>query len=215
MAGVKFVLTRVDELDTPFIARARDLGHEVSSIAVTTTHYRELDDVAGELDGRSYRTVVLTSRRAARYLPLVATLPDATLACVGPTTRDAVRWEGRSIVADPTNAATLSQLVSDEPLVWLAGSPHREDFIAGVTARGLSCDVVEVYQTVPSDLTHAQRQLIAQADMVLCAAPSAWSAVSAWVSPTGRVVALRASSVPPEVENRQVVEGWDELLAGE
>ena len=215
MAGVKFLLTRVDELDSSFIVRARDLGHEVDAIAVTTTRYRELSDVSTELDGRAYRTVVLTSRRAARYVPLVTTLPDAVLACVGPTTRDAVTWEGRSIVAAPANAATLSQLVSEAPLVWLAGSPHREDFITGVTARGLACDIVEVYETVPVNLRAEEHDLIGQADVVLCAAPSAWSAVSEWVSPAHRIVALRASSVPSEVANRQVVERWDELLQGE
>ena len=215
MAGVRIVLTRVDELDAPFMARAHGLGHDVAQIAVTTTRYRELDDVAKELDGRSYRTIVLTSRRAARYVPVVNRLPDATLACVGPTTRDAVKWDGRSIVADPANAATLSQLVIDAPLIWLAGSPHREDFISGIAARGLVCDIVEVYQTVSQVLTDDERAILSQADMVLCAAPSAWSAVSELVSPVSRVVALRASSIPPDVSNRQVVEQWDELLEGE
>ena len=210
---MKIVLTRIDELDREFITRARDAGHEVTAMAATTTQFVSPEQVAAAVATRPYLTIVVTSRRAAPYVSLVARTPETVLACVGPTTRDAVTWEGPSIVALPSNAATLGQLVVAEPMVWLAGSPHREDFMTALTARGLSCDVVEVYRTVAAELDDAQRDALATADAVLCAAPSAWAAVSDVVAPTTRVVALRASSVPEEVPHRLVVERFEELLA--
>jgi uroporphyrinogen-III synthase len=210
---VKIFLSRHDGLDDDFVELATDRGHDVRRVEVTETIYRERAEVAAELHDLVAATIIVTSRRAAPYVDLVTRHDACVLACVGPTTRSAVSWEGPALVAEPANAATLGTLVSASPIVWLAGVQRRPDLSDVLRARGLSCHIVEVYDTHARALSETEQHEVETADLVICAAPSSWVAIAPFVRTSATVVSLRASSVPRDVTNRRVVGSLSELVA--
>ncbi len=209
------------------VALTRELGHnedlrrlvgdlaEVVEVPLTRTHYRDLADVGSELAalaGGPYATLVVTSARAVRYVPLaleVAT-DHVDLLSVGPATTRALAEAGLGVAAQSAGTALdLVDVVAEYPVLILAALGGREELAEALASRGVACDVVACYETVGVELDAAQGASLRGADVVFIGAPSAWRVARPYVRPDAWVL-VPGPTTRDEVaaEHGRVTLGW-------
>ena len=195
---------------------------EVVEIPLTTTAFRDAGEVEAEIrasrDVGAFRTLVATSARVERYLPLAARAlgPDPVVASVGPATTRVLERAGLRVTHESLGGALdLIASVNEGPVLILAATGGREELTAALRSRGVACAVVECYATRGVALGEAERAALGRADVVFIGAPSAWRVAreavrsDAWVLVPGAttLAAVRAG-------HERCVVGWGPAFAG-
>jgi uroporphyrinogen-III synthase len=172
---------------------------EVVEVPLTATAFRTEQSVAEELAAKvttAPACVVVTSSRSARFVAaaLAVSNPDAPLIVVGEDSAASVRGavgDRRNIVVAPGRSATsVAQCVPDGPALALSAAHPRPELDAELARRGIELVRVACYSTIPVRLVLEQREVLAAADVVVVAAPSAWAVARSVVSHDATVVAL-------------------------
>ncbi|MFZ1063628.1 MAG: uroporphyrinogen-III synthase [Acidimicrobiales bacterium] len=192
----------------------------VEEVPLTTTKYRERGDVEAQLEAsayyRAFWSLVVTSARSGDYVEsaMRALRRGAAVYSVGPaTTRLLVSHDIVVSAESATTALDLAPLVRRGPVLELGAAAAREDLSRALRERGLIVEHVACYETVAMELSTAQRETLALADVVFIGAPSAWSVAKDFVAPSSWVVVpgVTTGDVVREVHAR-VLEGWDPSL---
>ena len=195
---------------------------EVVEIPLTTTAFRDPGEVEAEVRASgavgAFRTLVVTSARAERYLRAAARAlgPDPVIASVGRATTRVLDGAGLRVTHESSGGALdLIASVTEGPVLVLAAAGGREELTDALRSRDVACVVVECYATTGVELDHGDRAALGRADVVFIGAPSAWRVAreavraDAWVLVPGAttLAAVRAS-------HERCVVGWGPAFAG-
>jgi uroporphyrinogen-III synthase len=215
------VLTREPPRNARLAAALRGLA-EVAEVPVTATVYRTEAAVAEEIASAVVEPaacVIVTSSRAARFaaLALAAAREAAPVVVVGDQSAAAVRsaiGDARPIVVAPGRSATsVAQCVTGGPALALSAARPRHELDDELARRGIGLFRVTCYETVPERLALEQRELLAGADVVVVAAPSAWRVVRSVVASDATVVALGTTTATAVARDHDhVVNGGGDAL---
>jgi uroporphyrinogen-III synthase len=182
--AVRVVVLRVGDRDDEIAAELRARGADAVTVTVATVDDRpdaEVRSQVGALD--RFAWVALTSPNAARRLGLwAASLPSSLrIGAVGPATARAI--ESLGLVADAVagdgTAAGLARELDVGPVLFLAAKHARRDLVDALEARGIECDVVVTYDTVPRMLGVAEVDALEACEAVVAASPGGIEAVAA------------------------------------
>jgi uroporphyrinogen-III synthase len=210
---VKIVLTREAGLRA-LVGNIYPSDATVSHVPLTTTDYRELDDV--ELDLRSlvdygaFRALVVTSARTAECVPSArgALSSDGRVLSVGPATTQMLVDHG--VVVSAQAQAVALDLVDQlpvGPVLILGARVMREELHDALEARGVTVAHVACYETLPVELSPDETALLRDADVVEIGAPSAWSVARDHVAPGAWVVVPGATTAEAvRVDHERVLE---------
>ncbi len=204
LLGRKVVVTRTRTQASELSARLRALG--AAPVEVPVIEVTDPSDGGDALQEalarvRSYDWLVLTSPNGAERLCSVLRdgrqLGDVQLAVIGPGTRDALarhRLEADLMPERYVAEGLLDALLQHEPeggrALLVRAEVARDVLPDGLRAAGWEVDVVPAYRTVPVRPDDAQRELVADADVVTFTSSST---VTAFVESFG------ADAVPPIV----------------
>lgn len=216
---VNIVLTREDGFNgtlralTPSSAIVRE-------VPLTRTLYRALTDVQAELENsghyQSFWSLVVTSPRSADYFDTAirACQRGVSIFSVGPATTRALASHDIAVTgeADAT-AGDLATLIRRGPVLEVGARTMRDELPAALEGRGIIVVRVACYETVPVELTSAQRDVLANADVVFIGAPSTWGVAQGIVSSEAWVVVPGPTTgdVVRQTHGR-VLEGWEPTL---
>jgi uroporphyrinogen-III synthase len=215
------VLTREPPRNDPLAADLRGLA-EVAEVPLTSTAYRSEQAVAHELASIAREPaacVVVTSARAARFagLALSAARADAPVVVVGDQSASAVRsvvgQAHRVIVAPGRSATSVARCVEGGPALALSAARPRHELDDELAHRGIALLRVTCYETVTARLDIEQRELLAEADVVVVGAPSAWEVARGVIARGATVVALGATTTRAVAQDHDhVVDGGADAL---
>ncbi|MBU6494970.1 MAG: uroporphyrinogen-III synthase [Acidobacteria bacterium] len=192
---------------------ARWLTIPFHRVAATRTEIRATNDVRREvaISAAGAAWLVVTSARSVEPLgdarDLVA--PATRLAAVGEVTASALRDAGWSPdVVGTSGALSLLEVLTPSPVLLVGAEQMRPELSDALERRGVEVRRVTLYRTVPRALSDEERQLLANAEVVLVGAPSTWRVVAPDVAPGAVVV------VPGETTRRDVLKDHDDVLVG-
>ncbi|MBW4029385.1 MAG: hypothetical protein HIU57_01745 [Acidobacteria bacterium] len=193
---------------------------DVVEIALTTTSYRASEDVDAEVRASGhfgrFRTLVVTSARAERYLGVAREALDAhhVVASVGAATTRSLDAAGLRVSYESTGGATeLAASISEGPVLLLGAVGGREELTTVLTSRDLDCVEVACYATRGLTLDDTARDGLRRADVVFIGAPSAWRVarevvdVDAWVLVPGATTLQEVRA-----DHERVAVGWGEAF---
>ncbi|MGH9020419.1 MAG: uroporphyrinogen-III synthase [Acidimicrobiales bacterium] len=191
---------------------------DVVEAPLTTTDYRDVEEVAREIGvAAPYASLVVTSARARRYVAAsrAALEEGASVFAVGPATAAMLADEGVSVdAASGAGALELVDRVSRGPVLMVGARESRDELPARLTARGLDVVRVAAYDTVALDVDDGTAWVLARADVVVVAAPSAWSVARTYVSSaTWIVVPGETTAAAVRRDHARVVIAWGDELA--
>ena len=182
LLGRSVVVTRARAQASGLAARLRALGAEVIEAPAIRIVPRDGPDLDRALDeiGR-YALVCLTSPNGVRLLAAGLTrggrdaraLAGATIAAIGPgTARELLDFGIRAdVVPERSVAEALVEALEPVPVegrrVLVARAAEARDVLPdALRERGAQVDVVELYDTVPEELSEDRLQAVARADYV-------------------------------------------------
>jgi len=213
--GRTVAVTRARAQASALAERLRGLGADV--VEAPTIRTRALE--VSLPDVRSYDLLCVTSPTGASclfdHLRDARDLAGVTVAAIGPGTARALRGHGieADIVPDRAVAEGLVEALADVPVqrALIARAAEGRDVLPdALRSRGVSVDVVALYETVPEPLSEEARAAAAGADYVLfTSASSVRFFAAAGGSLSGpRLVSigpatsaeLRAQGVSPDLE---------------
>lgn len=194
------------------------LGEGVSKVEVplTSTRYLDLVDVtetlrASGLEGQ-FETLVVSSSRARRYLEVaVRALRKGAVVCsVGPTTTAMLEAQGVAVSAQALRSSVdLAPSITKGPVLQLGALSSRDELAGELEERGLTVVPVACYETLPLTVTKDQADELARADVVIIAAPSAWSVARDHVAPSTWVVVRGPTTAHAvRLDHERVLECW-------
>ena len=93
-------------------------------------------------------------------------------------------------------------------MLLVGAEQMRPELPDALERRGVEVRRVTLYRTVPRALSDEERQLLANAEVVLVGAPSTWRVVAPDVAPGAVVV------VPGETTRRDVLKDHEDVLVG-
>jgi uroporphyrinogen-III synthase len=164
----------------------------VDVVPVTTTHWRDDDELVTSFESLSSRTVAVMSAKAAHAAALaVRAGHHGPMLAVGPATAQALRDEGLipTAIAQPSTSVALAALVTEGPVLVPGAEEPLRDFDEALAARHIEVVRVTAYRTTPRALDDDEKFRLAGADVVLVAAPSAWYAIADVIPASTLVVA--------------------------
>lgn len=178
LAGLSVAVTRARAQASGLASRLEDLGASV--IQAPTIRVRELSDPAEPpLDPSPYDLVCLTSANGVQFLfkRLAATgldaraLAGARIAAIGPATVAALAEHGivADIVPERSLAESLVEALSEleiRHVLIATASEARETLPAALRKRGISVDVLALYETVAEPLSESALAAARRADYV-------------------------------------------------
>jgi uroporphyrinogen III methyltransferase/synthase len=182
LLGRSVVVTRARAQASGLAARLRALGAEAieaPAIRIVPRHGPDLDRALDEIGG--YALVCLTSPNGVRLLAAGLTrrgrdaraLAGATIAAIGPgTARELLDFGIRAdVVPERSVAEALVEALETVPVdgrrVLVARAAEARDVLPdALRERGAQVDVVELYDTVPEELSEDRLQAVASADYV-------------------------------------------------
>lgn len=194
---------------------------DVVEIPLTVTSYRAVDDVdadvrASEHYGR-FRTLVVTSARAERYLGVARAALDEhpVVASVGPATTRSLESLGMRVnVESVQGARELAASINDEPVLLLTAVGGRDELRLALAERGLACVAVECYATRGLSLDEQAREQLRGADVVFIGAPSAWRAARDEVDARAWVLVPGVTTLEEVLaDHDRAVIGWGDDFA--
>ena len=227
LAGLSVAVTRARAQASGLAARLENLGASV--VQAPTIRVRELSDPAlAPLDPSPYDLVCLTSANGVQFLfkRLAAAgrdaraLAGARIAAIGPGTVAALAEHGivADIVPERSLAESLVEALSEleirRALLATAGGA-RETLPAALRERGVSVDVLALYETIAEPLSESALAAATSAHYIAFASGSSvrffLGALRAGLSPNTRIVsigpvtsaALREHGLEPHVEAEQ------------
>jgi uroporphyrinogen-III synthase len=137
-------------------------------------------------------TIVVTSARSARALAAVLANIEVppTVVAIGPATLRALEHVGLhgATMAPEASATAVGSMPLVTPILSVGAEAPRPELTETIAQRGLSSTHLVAYRTVPRTLSEAEQRLVAEADAIVVAAPSAWRVVKSLVPPTSVVV---------------------------
>jgi len=216
---VNIVLTRERGFNgglRPFIPRSAT----VDEVPLTRTLYRPRTEVQADLENsghyRSFWSLVVTSPRSADYLETAIHACQRRVAVfsVGPATTRAIVSRDIAVAAQSeSTAAQLADQIRRGPVLELGARAMRDELSQALEQRGIEVTRVACYETVPADLTSAQRDVLARADVVFIGAPSTWGVARDYVARDAWVVVPGPTTgdVVRHTHER-VLEGWEPSL---
>ena len=212
---MKVVLTRERGRNEELVAWLPD-GAETFEVPLTETRYFEADEVRRTLVDTAlkspYRSLVVTSSRSARFVEtaLASCTGDVEVFSVGPSTTRALAALGQDVCAQSTGGALeLSLQIRSGPVLLLGAATMREELGDDLRSRGMEVAKVACYETRPIPPDEIGRRLIAEADVVVIGAPSAWAVAREFVAPTSLVVVPGESTARSvEVDHERTLVGW-------
>jgi uroporphyrinogen-III synthase len=189
----------------------------VHEVPLTRTQYRALDDVEADLESlRAYRlfwSLVVTSARSGDYVEaaLRAARRGASVFSVGAATTRMLASHDIAVHSQAdSRSLDLAPLIRRGPVLLLGAATMRDELTLALLERGLVVEHVACYETVAMDLTTAQRETLAGADVVFIGAPSSWQVARGFVSPRAWVVVPgTATAEVVRASHERVIEGWD------
>lgn len=217
---MNIVLTRESGFNgglRPFTPRSA-IVHEVP---LTRTLYRPRADVQADLEDsghyQSFWSLVVTSPRSADYLETAihACQRDVAVFSVGRATTRVITSHDIAVAAEAeATAAQLAELIRRGPVLQLGARAMRDELPEALEKRGIIVVHVACYETVPAELTSAQREVLANADVVFIGAPSTWGVARDYVARDAWVVVPGPTTgeVVRQTHER-VLEGWGPSLA--
>lgn len=216
---MRIVLTREEGMNES-IVQWLPSDATISTVPLTTTKFFDVDEVAVALAASpfygSFRSVVVTSARSCVYvaLALEASLDDAEIYSVGPTTTAALHEFGVHVSAQAHGAAaTLANDIERGPVLLIGAAAMRDELPVVLRAKSLGVTVLACYETLALDVSHEQRSTLGSADVVLIGAPSAWRVAQASIGPNTWVVVPGASTGDVvRSSHERVLEGWGPAL---
>ncbi|MEI6453344.1 MAG: uroporphyrinogen-III synthase [Actinomycetes bacterium] len=178
-------------------------------------------DSHGDLDGPGLITLA-SAEGARRFLAALngRTLrPGVILAVVGPSTEAVLVNAGLSVdlLERVAGGAALAEQIaapkaSSKALV-IAALEGRRDLAEGLAAKGWQVEAVAAYATVPIQPSSAELEVLANADLIVVAAPSSLREIAALVAATdGAGRARRVVAIGSTTAKEAIVLGFD--LAG-
>ncbi len=188
---------------------------DLREVPLTATRYRALAEVAEEARalGAGYaRALVITSARAARYVPAVAGALRAGAAVwsIGPATSAALAAEGAEASATAPTAREVAEALTEGPVLVLAAREPRDELGQTLDARAVPWRSVWCYETLPLEPDEEGRRLLARATGVIVGAPSAWRVARAHVrAATWVVVPGATTAAAVRADHARVLVGWD------
>lgn len=197
-------------------------GVDVAEVALTETHFVDDATLEASLDAhrrQPWRSLVITSARAARAATLASERcdPDVELFSVGAATTAALANAGLAtpVAQSSAGALALAAQVRHSPVLVLGAAQLRRDLADALVARGLGVHVVACYETRGVELDAAQCATLADGDVVVVGAPSAWRVARDVVGPhTWVVVPGATTAAVVRVTHERVLEGWGPSLGG-
>jgi uroporphyrinogen-III synthase len=197
------------------------MGTVVEEVPLTTTAYADIDDVRAAIEESprvgTFRTLVVTSERTARYVDLVlaTSANDVEVFCVGPSTAAALRSGGvRISVTGESTGEDLARQVSNGPVLILGAKTSRGEMRSSLLAKGLEVLSVSCYETIPLTLEATDVTKVQSADVLFIGAPSAWAAVREFVGAGTWVVVPGATTAAiVHQSHARVLQGWGPALA--
>ncbi|MGA7703413.1 MAG: uroporphyrinogen-III C-methyltransferase, partial [Solirubrobacteraceae bacterium] len=184
LAGLSVAVTRARAQASGLAARLEDLGASV--VQAPTIRVRELSDPARpKLDLSPYDLVCLTSANGVRFLFKRLTadgldaraLAGARIAAIGPATVTALAEHG--IVADIVPAHSLAESLVEAlselkigRALMATGAGARDTLPAALRERGVTVDVLALYETVAEPLSASALEAATSADYVVFASGS-------------------------------------------
>lgn len=214
------------------VALTREVGHneelrawlpdeaEVVEVPLTETRFVDgefVDEQLDELRARhDWRTIVVSSARAARFVPHVlarVTAPVEVMS-VGPSTTRALADLGVAVAVQSLGGAVeLSGQVRDGAVLLIGAASMRPELAEALRATGRSVDVVSVYHTESVDLSDQRRDELGRCDVVVIGAPSAWAVARGFVRADAWVVVPGATTARAvRADHDRVITGWDASL---
>ncbi|MFI5035034.1 MAG: uroporphyrinogen-III synthase [Acidimicrobiales bacterium] len=196
-----------------------DVG-DVVEAPLTTTAYREVDEVAREIDATglagTFSELVVSSVRARRYVAAArATLrPGGRVLSVGPSTTRMLGEEGVTVAAEsPGRADDLAVEIAEGPVLFVGARDARVELPEALAAKGVIAVAVVAYETVALEIGEDVAWLLARADVVVIGAPSAWAVARTYVGSTAWVVVPGATTGSVvRRDHVRVIEAWGEGL---
>jgi uroporphyrinogen-III synthase len=155
---MRVLVTRPQSSARRTAVRLQALGHE--PIMLPLTHAAHDPQAAQAALARPHRALAMTSAEAVRAIsalgPALAPYLSKPLFAVGKATAEAAEVEGFSNLHPGSGTgAGLAELVagfpsgSNDPLLYLAGSPRSSSFEESLGARNVPLTVAEVYRMLP------------------------------------------------------------------
>jgi uroporphyrinogen-III synthase len=200
----------------------RWLGPDVDVVEVplTSTRYYEPEGVAQLLGANAhrgeFRSLVVSSARARRYVRDAAAVlaPDADVFSVGPATTHALQMEGVAVRAQAQRSSLdLEASITRGPVLMLGAYEGRDELFDALVASGLEVERVACYETVPKLPDGDDARTLSRADVVVIAAPSAWSAGRGFVAASTWVVVPGPTTAQVvRAEHERTFECWGPQL---
>jgi uroporphyrinogen-III synthase len=192
----------------------------VLEVPLTTTRFFSPEEVARKLESCEHRgsftALVVTSARAADYVAGArrALASGAQIVVVGPATARALADRGIEVSAEASSRAIeIAELIERGPVLQLGASEIRDELGFELSARGVATERVSCYETVALEPDAAAQAKLANADVVLIGAPSAWNVARAHIGPQTWVVVPGATTgVVVRAHHDLVIEGWGPQL---
>ncbi len=184
LAGLAVAVTRARTQGSALAGRLEDLGAKV--VQAPTIRVRELvDPAAPPLDPSSYDLVCLTSTNGVRFLfkRLAAAgrdaraLAGARIAAIGPGTVAALAERGiaADIVPERSLAESLVEALSELEIrhaLLATAAGARETLPSALRERGVSVDVLALYETLAEPLSASVLEAATSADYIVFASGS-------------------------------------------
>lgn len=193
-------------------------GAEVAEVPLTTTRYFDAEEVRSTLAANDhfgeFRALVVTSPRSAAYLKLAASaLREAgAVLSVGPATAAAMSAHAPEVAVTMVGrdgALSLAPAITDGPVLLLGATSLRGELPAALREKGLEVTELACYETRSAVLSEEDERVIQRADVVVIAAPSAWSVASPFVRDRTCVVVPGATTATAvQATHDRVLEGW-------
>lgn len=193
MVQPRLLLTRPRAGAEAFLARLSPALREAALISPVI----EIEGTGSSPDLAPYAGVIFSSANAVGHAPRGNGRPAY---CVGPQTTEAAqaaRWEAQMVGLDAAELiAKLSGRAELGPLVHLAGRHRRGDLAGALSASGLSCGVVTLYEQRLLPLSEAAQALLAGDAPVLVPlfSPRSAQQFAQDARRTDRVIALSISA---------------------
>jgi len=214
------VLTREHGHNEPLKAWLPD-DAVINEVPLTLTHYFDIEKVRATIMtsavAGSYRALVVTSARSARYVAAVkdALSEGARVLSVGAATSRAIDDEMSDVdVEGESGASQLASEIEEGPVLLLGAATSRRELPALLRARGIDFTKLACYETLPATLSAADERLLRRADIVFIGAPSAWHVAEGFIDPrTWIVVPGETTGAEVRRSHAHVFVGWGpELL---
>lgn len=193
---------------------------QVHEVPLTTTNYVDDATVANEVRATaaygSYRALVVTSARSARYATtaFAALSRTAEVFSVGPSTTKALSERGITVGAQATGSSLdLVRQIIRGPVLVIGATAMRGELKEALLECGFDVTTITCYETIPTPPDNAGAQLLREADVVLVGAPSTWEVAQpfvradAWVAVPGPT-----TGVIVREQHDRVIEGWGPSL---